>query len=99
MTPRPGAALRGEPAGQLPEAPTHKGRQDVTGITGNLGKLRFPHAKEFVRELSAGALEKARLPYPRPKKFAEYGLARASGEVGGGGGFLGGETIFGTRFL
>jgi hypothetical protein len=40
----------GGPTGQLPRAPTYKGRQNVTGIVGNmvLVNLSFPQAKEFL---------------------------------------------------
>jgi hypothetical protein len=43
------------------------------------------------------ALEDARLPYPRPNKFAEYLLARAPG--GGGGIFFGHRLYLERRIL
>jgi len=71
------AKIRGEPAGYLPDAPTYKGRQDVTRIIGNIMLVHsgFPNAKELLRKLSAVltyTLKNVRQPCPRPKKFEEY---------------------------
>jgi len=68
------AELRGEPAGYLHDAPTYKGRQDVTRIIGNIMLVHsgFPNAKELLCKLSAVltyTLKNVRQPCPRPQKF------------------------------
>jgi hypothetical protein len=71
------AEIRGEPADYLPDAPTYKGRQDVTRIIGNIMLVHsgFPNAKELLRKLSVILTytpKNARQPCPSPKKFKEY---------------------------
>jgi len=44
------ARIRGRPVGHLSGVSTYEGRQHVTCISGN---TVFPHAKEFIRKLSA----------------------------------------------
>jgi len=46
--------LRGGPARKLPEARTYEGREDLTGMIGNVAlvTLRFFHTKKKIRKLS-----------------------------------------------
>jgi len=74
--------LVGATAGQLPVAPTYKGRKDVTGIIGNVVFVTsgFPYATELLRKLSAiwaRDLRNCFQPCSRPKKFKEYLFAGA----------------------
>jgi hypothetical protein len=59
-------------AGQLPVAPTYKGRKDVTGIIGNVVSVTsgFPYATELRPKLSAIWVRDLRIgcqPCSKPK--------------------------------
>jgi hypothetical protein len=70
------ARLRGWPGGQLAQAL----RRNSNIVKYGASNLRFPHAIQFLRKLSAiwaHALKKVRHPCPRQKKIKDYWLEGA----------------------
>jgi len=71
------AILRGRLGGQLPRAPTYKGLQDITGITGNVvpvnpGLHIHKIISEYYPQFGHTPLNRFTSPVLKAKNFKEY---------------------------